>query len=345
VNAKIIESKHDLEVAIGPALADWDTPGIRLQRDPASEWDFIAEADVDGKVHRFGVDCKLRPSVKDVERLAAKTAGRIYPLLATVQATRSLVEHCKRRRVCCLDLNGRVWLRARGLLIDRNSSPGNVVRYRVAEPPANLFSLKGSRLARALLSFPGRQWRQADLAAFTGLSQGLLSRLLSQASGEGWVTGNRGNWGVKDSDSLLDAWREADVWKKRVTVRQFSTLEGDPAKLAKRVLDHATGEIAFTQWFGAKLRFPYADVPIVSVYVAEPPTSDLTEALGVREVSSGGKLWLITAKDAGVFQAIRQIEHFPIVCDVQLYLDLLQVGLRGPDQAEALRAWEGFCKR
>ncbi len=345
MNIKVIDSAHDLESAVGQILAGWDTPSIRITRDPSREWDFIAYADVDGKHHRFGVDCKLRPSVKDVEKLAARNGNEVAPLLITVQATGSLVEHCKQLGVSCLDLNGRAWLRAKGLLIDRDSKPGNTVQYRSAEPPANLFSLKGSRLARALLSFPGRQWRQVDLAAFTGLSQGLLSRLLSYASEEGWVTGIRGDWSIKDQDGLLDAWRAADVWKKRATVRQFSALEGDPAKLAKRVLDHATGEIAFTQWFGAKLRFPYADVPIVSAYVAEPPTSELTEAIGVREVASGGKLWLISPKDAGVFQATRRIEQFPVVCDVQLYLDLLQVGLRGPDQAEALRTWEGFCKR
>jgi hypothetical protein len=129
-----------------------------------------------------------------------------------------------------------------------------------------------------------------------------------------------------------------------VTVRQYSVLEDNRRKLAKRVLDRVTGEVAFTQWFAAGLRFPYADVPIVSGYVAETAAAGLADALGAREVSSGGKLWLITPKDAGVFQATRRVEGFPIVCDVQIYLDLLQVGLRGPDQAEALRAWEGFRK-
>jgi hypothetical protein len=242
-----------------------------------------------------------------------------------------------------LDLNGRIWLRAKGVLIDREAPRGSVL-FRTTDAPVNVFSLKGSRLTRALLSFPGRQWRQTELADFTGLSQGLLSRLLKQASAEGWVTGRRGDWSVADAHGLLDAWQAADVWQKRVAVRQYSALEGVLARLAQRVLEHATGEVAFTQWFAAGLRFPYADVPILSAYVAEAPAPGLPEALGVREVSSGGKLWLITPKDAGVFQAIRRVNAIPIVCDVQIYLDLLQVGLRGPDQAEALRSWKGFCR-
>jgi len=289
------------------------------------------------------VDCKLRPAMRDVERLATKTVSGTAPLLATVQATRSLVEHCKRLGVSCLDLNGRIWLRAKGVLVDREVARGTV-RYRTAKPPINPWSLKGSRLARALLAFPRRLWRQTELAEFTGLSQGLLSRLLKQAGTEGWVAGSRGDWRVTNADGLLDAWKEADIWQKRVTVRQYSALEGDSTKLATRTLDRVTGTVAFTQWFAAGLRFPYADVPIVSAYVAETPGMDLVKTLGIREVSSGGKLWLITPKDDGVFHAIRRVDGFPIVCDVQIYLDLLQVGLRGPDQAEALRTWKGFCE-
>lgn len=343
LNAKIIETGHDLEIAVAQELSDWQSPSIRVARAEEQHWDFVADIDVDGTSQRFGVDCKLRPAVRDVEKLAAKGASGPSPLLATVKATRTLIEHCKRLGVSCLDLNGRIWLRAKGILVDREA-PRGAIRFRTAEVPVNIFSLKGSRLPRALLSFPGRQWCQTELASLTGLSQGLLSRLLKQTSSEGWVAGSRGDWSVTDADSFLDAWKAADIWRKRVTVHQYSVLEGDLTKLARRVLEHATGEVAFTQWFAAGLRFPYADVPIVSAYVAESPQQALAEKLGGREVSSGGKLWLITPKDVGVFQAVRRVDAIPIVCDVQIYLDLLQVGLRGPDQAEGLRAWEGFRK-
>jgi hypothetical protein len=343
VNIQIIETGRDLKAAVGEALTGWKNPSFNVKRSEAGDWDFVADTDVDGRVHRFGVDCKLHPSVRDVETLAAKAAGGTSPLLATVQATRSLVEHCKRLGVSCLDLNGRIWLRAKGVLVDREAT-GASVRYRTADAPVNPFALKCSRLARALLAFPGRQWRQAELAEFIGLSQGLLSRLLKRAGAEGWVAGRRGDWSVADADGLLDAWKEADAWQKRVTVRQYSALEGNLKELAKRVLDRVTSEVAFTQWFAAGLRFPYAEVPIISAYVAETSAAGLADALGVREVSSFGKLWLVTPKDVGVFQAIRRVEGFPLVCDVQIYLDLLQVGLRGPDQAEALRSWEGFRK-
>jgi len=343
VNSHVIETQNDLEIAVQQVLSARVEPAFRIKRGKDSLWDFEAQVTLDGKRHPFGIDCKLRPGIRDVRKLSGQRTRSLSPLLATVEATTSLVEHCKRLNVSCVDLNGRIWLRAEGILIDREE-PRVSAQFRTAEPPVNSFSLKGSRLVRALLSFPGRQWRQKELADFTGLSQGLLSRLLKQANLQGWVEGSRGDWTVTNADGLLDAWQTEDVWQKRVSIHQYSVLEGDLTRLAKRLLELATGQVAFTQWFAAGLRFPYADVPIVSAYVAEAPGAALVGDLAAREVSSGGNLWLIIPKDVGVFQAIRHTDGIPIVCDVQIYLDLLQVGLRGPDQAGALRSWKGFCQ-
>jgi hypothetical protein len=65
-------------------------------------------------------------------------------------------------------------------------------------------------------------------------------------------------------------------------------------------------------------------------------------AAGLREVPNGGAVWVIVPRDRGVFQATQTVSEFELVCDAQIYLDLLKVGLRGPDQAQALRQWEGF---
>ncbi|MEI6516015.1 MAG: hypothetical protein WCO77_08560 [bacterium] len=46
----------------------------------------------------------------------------------------------------------------------------------------------------------------------------------------------------------------------------------------------------------------------------------------------------------GVFQTVQRVDDFPLVCDAQIYLDLIRAGLRGDDQAKALRGWKGFCK-
>ena len=336
-----IHTGIELEEAVLKLLSDWELPSFACApREVDTGTKLRAEATIDGRAHRFAVTCKLRPTVREVEELAHRHKGT-SPLLATVRLTDSLVEHCKRLGVSCLDLNGRLWIRAKGVLIDRSGETKGT-RYRLAEPPANLFSAKGSRLARMLLSVPDKTWTQNGLADLTGLSQGLLSRLLRHAADEGWVQGARRDWRVADPDGLLDAWVKADNWRKRGVLRQYSGLTSDLRALAEALLRATPGDLAFTQWFAASLRFPYTEPPVVSAYRERFPTDEELQSLGLREVSDGGRLWIIAPRDAGIFQAPRRVDGFPLVCDIQIYLDLLQVGLRGPDQAEALREWEGF---
>jgi hypothetical protein len=68
------------------------------------------------------------------------------------------------------------------------------------------------------------------------------------------------------------------------------------------------------------------------------------EQLGLRRVNEAGKVWLFVPTDEGVFLETQTVRDLPLVTDAQIYLDLLGTGLRGPDAADALRHWEGFCR-
>jgi len=59
--------------------------------------------------------------------------------------------------------------------------------------------------------------------------------------------------------------------------------------------------------------------------------------------NDGGKIWIAIPRDDGVFRNIQLLPGLPLVSDAQIYLDLIHAGLRGPDQAKALRQWKGFC--
>ncbi|MGA2656348.1 MAG: hypothetical protein ABSH34_02410 [Verrucomicrobiota bacterium] len=125
------------------------------------------------------------------------------------------------------------------------------------------------------------------------------------------------------------------------TVEWLGGREGGKPKLLVAVYPEAD-RLAFTQWFAANLRHPYTTPPVVSAYVPLFPEEKVERELGARPVADGGTLWLAIPADTGVFRENQRVGEFTLVCDVQIYLDLLQVGLRGPDQAKALREWEGF---
>ncbi len=244
------------------------------------------------------------------------------------------------------DLNGRLFIKTPSFLLDR--SPKSKT-YRNPGAELNPFTLKSSRVVRVLLSHREQEWTQADLETNTGISRALVSLTLTDLIEREQVEQTRAGsrhvaalYRVKDFGRLLEAWSAADNWHKRTSIRQYSALTGNLGELAETARDALGAEnVFFTQWFAAHLRHPYTTPPLVSVYLKRKPPVEITWA---RPVNSGGNLWLITPKDEGVFQETQSVSGFKLVSDIQIYLDLLQVSQRGPEQAQALRDWEGFAK-
>jgi hypothetical protein len=324
-------------------------PGSRVHLsapDPKAghQADLTADVNLSGRRVRFIVEAKAQLQHDDIERFARWPHPKSYvPLLATVRLSDSLLKECRKRKVACFDCNGRAWIHGPGLSISHDTTERP---YRLAQTTLSPFTPKSQRLARLLLHRGNHAWGQTALAEASGISLGLVSRLLRHYETQGWVKGHRNDWRLINRDSLLDAWAAADRWSKRVDLQEYDFVEPDKEKFAGqfwRNLGHAF-PIAYTQWLAATLRHAYGNVPIVSAYCGRFPTADEEKFVGLRRVPSGGKIWLIQPIDPGVFRETREVNGVPLVSDAQIYLDLLQVGLRGPDQADALRKWEGFCK-
>ena len=302
----------------------------------------LLELDVDGRQVLFQVEFKLSPSVKEVGQLAARKDLK-HGLLIAPSLSEVLVNHCRERGLSCLDLNGRQWIRADGIVVDRQAAVSK--RFRPFLKPPGVFQPKSSRLVRALLSQPDRAWSQSELKSRTGLSPGLISRLVRHLANEGLLEQEGRLLNIARADLLLDAWAAKDDWAARTTVRQYSLLESDIETVARRLVRvfPPDEELVFTQWFAANLRHPYTVPPVASAYVGDFPTAEIERSLGARHVDSGGTLWLVVPNDDGVFRETQKVGEFTLACDAQIYLDLLDSGLRGSEQAKALREWAGFA--
>lgn len=289
------------------------------------------------------VQPQLHPSRKILDALDA--AQKRDSIVVSPHIPPELAEDYKKAAINHGDLNGRLFIQTPWFLLDREPKEA-LHRNPVAEP--DLFSPRASRIARALLSQRDRAWTQEAFVERTKVSRGLLSRILATLTRRGYVkqesAGTRlasAVYRLADFDRLLDAWKAADTWTKRVNVQSFSILANDAGEIARTVRDALGAEnVVFTQWFGAHLRYPYTTPPLVSAYV--PQGRRLPELRFARPVPTGGNLWLISPDDEGVFLETQEREGFRLVSDVQIYLDLVQMGQRGPDAAEALRAWDGF---
>ena len=287
---------------------------------------------------------KLNPSRKLLQVKAA-AAGKLFLLLCP-HLPDALAADLRRAGINHADLNGRLFIQTPSFLLDRE--PKSAV-HRNPGAELNPFTLKSSRVVRLLLAHRKREWTQADLETRTGISRALVSLTLAELIEREFVVqtqaGNRhaaALYRVKDFEQLLTAWSAENDWRKRVNIQQYSLLAGNLVEVAKTARDALGADnVFFTQWFAAHLRHPHTTPPLVSAYLKKKPLGEIKWA---RRVDNGGNLWLITPKDEGVFQETQKAGGFNLVSDIQIYLDLLPVGQRGPEQAQALREWKGFAK-
>ncbi len=339
-NLTTITTNPRLLATFAKSLDSLGLAGVSLQWDPAQKR--LLAKGAQGKA-TLEVRPALYPSRALIDWIPATERAGVLVVCPHIAA--ALAADLRRAGLNHADLNGRFFLQTPWLLVDREPKQ-RVHRNPLAEP--DIFSGKSSRLARLLLRRTERGWTQAELAERTGLSLGLVSRLLATLERQALVSREGGGkrkpqlFRLRNFDGLLDSWREKDDWKKRVVIQEFSVLGRNEFEIAKQVTAGLpAADIAFTQWFAAWLRQPYATVPVVSAYVRH---EELIHTFKARAVATGGNLWLIAPQDEEVLFDTQEVQGYRLVSDVQIYLDLLQVGQRGPDAAEALRQWEGFAR-
>lgn len=159
------------------------TFGAESQTPASGELDPLA-LEFDGSRFEFRLLYALKPSVPWVEKLELSSS---WPrlLLVTPELSQRVLEACAERNVAAIDLNGRVWLRAPGLLVDRGPLQGRSFSYELE--PRNIFVGKSARIVRGLLTDRDRIWTQAEIVRRTGASSGLVSRIIQHLIGQGFV--------------------------------------------------------------------------------------------------------------------------------------------------------------
>ena len=94
---------------------------------------------------------------------------------------------------------------------------------------------------------------------------------------------------------------------------------------------------AFTLHAGASLVAPFTRFTDVHCYLKEPLSEALLTAMQLERIELGGTVHVIAPYDEGVLHHRQVLEHLPVVCTTQLYLDLFQHPARGQEAAEFLR--------
>lgn len=329
----LVDSDPELQWHIPPQASSHDRlPWVELRLDHRSE--------------RLKPFYALKPSIPDLEARLTEWEAPVPPLLVVPELSARLLDFCRQKRLAATDLNGRAYIRLPGILVDRRPLPGRNFRFLLQ--PRNVFDGTSARIIRTLLTERDRIWTQKELLPRTHASSGLISRIVQHLVSQGFLekTSTR-EFRLRDPLALLDAWVKADELSRRTTLTRYTLLGGTPLETARHLNDWAKEQsvpIAFTQWLAGWLRHPYTEPVVATAYAARLPDAGTLQQLGLRPVTEAGKVWLYAPDDAGVFLETQTRQDLPLVSDAQIYLDLQRTGLRGPEQADALRNWEGFCR-
>lgn len=301
----------------------------------------------------FDLELIIKPPSGRFRFLAALKAtgqpGRIRDALAA--AGRALSGSKKRALLLCpfLSPKGRELCRQYGLgYADAAgncyiSVPGLLVAKSVEENPEaatrplkSLFSRRASRVLRALLCEPERRWTQLELSQTTGTSLGHVNSVVRRLIDQDYLRKIGNLLYLPDPTRLLKVWQESYSIDQH---ERIALLTLEPLKEFERRLDEycaRTGaRYALTAFAGASYRAPYVRFNRVHTYFSGN-IDEAMEALDLKKVTTGANVILLLPADDGVYYRSTRQEQRNIVCDVQLYLDLMSGKERGEEQARYL---------
>ena len=121
----------------------------------------------------------------------------------------AVLENLRRRKICHVDLAGRVFIRRERLLIDRTLSP--LARTWPIKKPKKALTEKTraaldesvGRILYILLQNPACKWNTSRMQQASGLSTGCVYKALKELRAFGWINSyGHGDWRVLNTDEI-----------------------------------------------------------------------------------------------------------------------------------------------
>ena len=323
----------------GAARPGSASPDLLVELSGRGKERFILAIELKVSAHRAAV----AQAAEQVKRAAASVGA--VPVVAVPQLGSRMADWLRQQGVGYLDARGRVFIRAPGVLIDRQFGDSDVgsgwaQSASVGSPFADRSSLVLRYMLADGLAYPGVR----ELASELRLSPGLVSRVLRRLKDEGYVRQNeKGGGRLLSVDLLLQDW--VDFYKRRARKQRDRRLymhARDVQAIISR-LGESKPPKAFPKWAlsfhaGASLVARFAVFSEVHVLLGGPVWDESVEAFSRRfrlePAAEEANLILVEpyyreSWDYGV----REIRGLPVVSDVQLYLDLHLYPMRGREQA------------
>jgi len=265
----------------------------------------------------------------------ANKAEGVVPVVVANYLSPDRRNQCQAEGICFLDLSGNVLIEFDGLHVERIGFPNRFPEKRRGRGP---FSDKASLILRAALSDPRKVWGIRELAQSIGLDPGFVSRMAQELERRNCVSRIDSKLKLREPKSLLEDWVREYDYKRNQELRYFCLAKGPEEIIemvaAAQIPDDVTYALGLHA--GANLIDPYSVYKEVHLYAENKGVIGwFMEKMKLREAGEGANLiFLLPYYKHSVFYGKQRIRSVWVVSDLQLYLDLHNYPIRGPEQAE-----------
>ena len=330
----ISEAEKEMQKRV-PFLSHWEI--FRGKKTAGSIVDILATAMFKGRKYHFCIEAKMagypkyiRDGIFTLKKFTA-TKPAYCPVIIVPFISEQGKKICDEYNIGYIDFSGNAKIACGGIFIYTHGARRSKGTMAVIQ---SIFSPKSARITKLFLTEPHVKWIQKDIAGRTGLSKGLVSRVITKMIDAGYVIKKDKKLALANFDDLFSAWVESEM-KRRTRKKNYYVWAQNPPKLMEAVADNLSRnkiKYAFTQEAGASLVAPFATFDIVSLYI-ESLDKFPVRALSASEADKGFNLTVIEAPDEYIFVNARNKGGLKVVDNLQLFADLKKNPLRGEKQA------------
>lgn len=310
------------------------SPDIALKlKTPDGEQMLLVEVKTSGqpRVVREAVNQLLQYRSKVPEAYGVLVAPYISPQSAQI---------CTESGIGYADLAGNCRLSFRQVYVEREGRPNPTPQRRDLR---SLYSPRTTRVLRVLLLDPKKTWKLQPLAQEAGVSLGQVYNVKKLLADREWIRTDEEGLRLVEPGPLLTEWSQNYTYRRNAA-RDFYSLDAPSeieSKLATACRDRSV-QYALTGFSAAARLAPMVRYQRVTAYVSGD-FGGLVKTLGLKEVTSGANVSLLSPYDDGVFYRAADINGIQIVSPVQAYLDL--IGFRGRGEEAATFLLEQVIQR
>jgi len=261
-----------------------------------------------------------------------------YPVVIVPHISEQGQKVCRKAGIGYIDFSGNVFLKFKSVLIEKVSGKRIASKAKKRFTSKVPFSPKSSRVLRLLLENPERIWNFLTLSYEAQINIRTAFLVIELLKEKGFIDKKRGAIRLIKPGELLNHWAENYSYQNNriLTYFSFSRTFEEFRKNLFEISKEKSIDYALTLHSGASLVAPFVRFKDVHLYI-KGKLEIWEKRLNLKPVESGGTVHLLLPYDEGVFYNRQKIDKIFVICNTQLYIDLLNYGSRGREQAEFLR--------